>query len=69
MSQPKPDDSPRTGLVRSMGLLGLTATGVSSMVGAGINVIAGFARAVRQGDRIFVSRTTATLRDRVIGEG
>lgn len=39
MSQPASGDSTRTGLVRSMGLLGLTATGVSSMVGAGINVI------------------------------
>lgn len=29
----------RTGLAREMGLLGLTATGISSMVGAGINVI------------------------------
>lgn len=39
MSQPSPDHSPRTGLSREMGLLGLTATGISSMVGAGINVI------------------------------
>ena len=30
---------PRAGLVRNLGLLGLTATGVASMVGAGINVI------------------------------
>jgi amino acid transporter len=29
----------RSGLVREMGLLGLTATGIASMVGAGINVI------------------------------
>ncbi len=39
MSQPAFDRSPRTGLAREMGLLGLVATGVSSMVGAGINVI------------------------------
>jgi APA family basic amino acid/polyamine antiporter len=29
----------RSGLVREMGLLGLTATGIASMVGAGVNVI------------------------------
>ncbi len=29
----------RSGLVRELGLLGLTATGIASMVGAGINVI------------------------------
>ncbi|MRR37305.1 amino acid permease, partial [bacterium] len=39
MSQPASESSPRTGLARDMGLLGLTATGISSMVGAGINVI------------------------------
>ena len=39
MTPPSPEHSPRTGLVREMGLLGLTATGISSMVGAGINVI------------------------------
>jgi len=32
-------DAPRTGLAREMGLLGLTATGVCSMVGAAINII------------------------------
>ena len=31
--------APRTGLARDMGLLGLTATGICSMVGAAINVI------------------------------
>jgi APA family basic amino acid/polyamine antiporter len=39
MSQTIADGSLRTGLAREMGLLGLTATGISSMVGAGINVI------------------------------
>jgi basic amino acid/polyamine antiporter, APA family len=38
--QPPASETPgRSGLVREMGLLGLTATGISSMVGAGINVI------------------------------
>ena len=32
-------DTPRPGLVRGMGVLGLTATGVCAMVGAGINII------------------------------
>ncbi len=32
-------ESKKTGLVREMGLVGLVATGISSMVGAGINVI------------------------------
>jgi basic amino acid/polyamine antiporter, APA family len=31
--------APRAGLAREMGLLGLTATGICSMVGAGLNVI------------------------------
>lgn len=39
MNHTAPDKSPRTGLAREMGLLGLIATGISSMVGAGINVI------------------------------
>lgn len=36
---PASESPGRSGLVREMGLLGLTATGISSMVGAGINVI------------------------------
>jgi APA family basic amino acid/polyamine antiporter len=36
---PAPPAPARSGLAREMGLLGLTATGVCSMVGAGINVI------------------------------
>ena len=42
MTAPKPQTpaaSPRSGLAREMGLLGLVATGVCSMIGAGINVI------------------------------
>jgi basic amino acid/polyamine antiporter, APA family len=39
MSVSSPEGPTRTGLAREMGLLGLTATGISSMVGAGINVI------------------------------
>jgi APA family basic amino acid/polyamine antiporter len=34
-----PSPRPASGLAREMGLLGLVATGVCSMVGAGINVI------------------------------
>ena len=34
-----PAAPPRSGLAREMGLLGLVATGVCSMIGAGINVI------------------------------
>ncbi|MEO7510593.1 MAG: APC family permease [Gemmatimonadaceae bacterium] len=32
-------EAPRTGLAREMGLLGLTATGICSMVGAAINIL------------------------------
>jgi amino acid transporter len=34
-----PSDRPATGLVREMGLLGLAATGICSMLGAAINVV------------------------------
>ena len=42
MADPRPQDPaapPKSGLAREMGLLGLVATGVCSMIGAGINVI------------------------------
>lgn len=38
-SHPAPDRRPATGLTRQLGLLGLVATGICSMMGAGINVI------------------------------
>lgn len=39
MSRPDPPAAARPGLAREMGLLGLAATGICSMVGAGLNVI------------------------------
>ena len=39
MANQKGDQPQRTGLTREMGLLGLAATGICSMLGAAINVI------------------------------
>ena len=39
-NRPAPSPEPaRTGLRRELGLLGLAATGICSMVGAGINIV------------------------------
>ncbi|AMW06083.1 APC family permease [Gemmatimonas phototrophica] len=39
MSDALPDGAPRTGLRRELGLVGLAAAGIGSMVGAGINIV------------------------------